>query len=310
MSEAKIVSIIIPTFNRADLISETLDSIMAQTYKQWEGLVIDDGSTDNTDSLLSEYCKKDSRFRYLKRPKSKPKGANACRNMGLEEATGNYVVFFDSDDLMTPDHLEVKVNELERSGSHFVVTKTQYFNAPNTEIDRYYAFSSEDITAHNYITQRINWLTLDVCIKAEIAKSIRFNETLQSGQEYNYFSKLTVRTVKATFKDKVVSLRRFDANSTQGSLKNSEKKIRSSFLTHWATYNELKNELDANTRKKLLSTCIKQVYNYKKVPNDHTFSFVRSVFNEFGLKGVNFVIMLFLRRFFNKGYQFRKRLEV
>lgn len=303
-------SIIIPTFNRAGLISETLDSILSQTYVHWECLVIDDGSTDTTDALLLDYCNRDNRFRYFKRPENKPKGANACRNIGLAEATGDYIIFFDSDDLMTPDHVAVKINGVQKSDFDFVITRTQFFNAPNTEIDKYYTFTDSDITAENYITQTINWLTLDVCIKAEIAKCIRFNEQLQSGQEYNYFSKLTVKTTEAKFIDKVVSLRRYDEASTQGSLKNTNKKIRSSFLTHWATYNDLKAQLDTSTKKKLLLTCINQVYECKGVPNGHELKLTKSIFSVFGLKGFNFVIMLFLRKFFNKGYQFRKRMEV
>ena len=75
-----LVSIIIPTYNRAHLIAETLDSIIAQTYTNWECIVVDDGSTDPTDELMETYCKKDSRFQYYHRPKNRPKGANACRN--------------------------------------------------------------------------------------------------------------------------------------------------------------------------------------------------------------------------------------
>ena len=59
-----LVSIIIPAYNRAHLIGETLDSVLAQTYINWECIVIDDGSNDNTSELLAEYCKKDNRFQY------------------------------------------------------------------------------------------------------------------------------------------------------------------------------------------------------------------------------------------------------
>ncbi len=75
-----IIIIIIPTYNRAHLIGETLDSILAQTYTNWECIVVDDGSTDETDSLLAAYCAKDKRFQYQHRLSDRPKGANACRN--------------------------------------------------------------------------------------------------------------------------------------------------------------------------------------------------------------------------------------
>ena len=95
-----IVSIIIPTYNRAHLISETLDSILTQTYTHWECIVVDDGSDDSTAELLAGYCKKDARFQYHQRPNDRPKGANACRNYGFELCKGEYINWFDSDDLM------------------------------------------------------------------------------------------------------------------------------------------------------------------------------------------------------------------
>src|SRR5690606_29562710 len=129
----------------------------------------------------------------------KPKGANACRNIGLENAKGDYIVFFDSDDLMTPNHLEVKKNAIVSSDYDFVITRTKYFNADNAMVDSYYNFDTFEISAYNYITKKINWLTLDVCIKSNIAKSISFNESLQSSQEYNYYSKLVLISAKAIF---------------------------------------------------------------------------------------------------------------
>ena len=79
-----LISIIIPTYNRAHLINDTLNSIIAQTYTNWECIVVDDASTDNTASILEGYINKDSLFQYNIRPNIKPKGANACRNFGFE----------------------------------------------------------------------------------------------------------------------------------------------------------------------------------------------------------------------------------
>lgn len=111
----KKVSIIIPSYNREDLISFTLDSVKIQTFPDWECLIIDDGSSDNTITIVKEYIKKDSRFRLFERDNTKTKGPSSCRNIGIENATGDYVIFLDSDDLISSDCLQ---NRLKFSQQH------------------------------------------------------------------------------------------------------------------------------------------------------------------------------------------------
>src|SRR5690606_9522032 len=106
MTELPMVSIITPTFNRANLIGETLDSVLAQTYQNWECIVVNDGSADNTNEVMSEYLAKDSRFQYHYRPENKLKGANACRNHGFDKSKGDFLIFLDSDDLLEATCLE------------------------------------------------------------------------------------------------------------------------------------------------------------------------------------------------------------
>ena len=103
-----LISIIIPTFNRAHLIGDTLNSILNQTYTSWECIIVDDGSIDNTQDVVNEFVKKDNRFQYHKRPAYKSKGPNSCRNYGFEKSVGSLIQFFDSDDLMKLNCLEVK----------------------------------------------------------------------------------------------------------------------------------------------------------------------------------------------------------
>lgn len=106
-----LVSIIIPTYNRAHLIGETLDSIVAQTYTHWECIIVDDGSTDNTDELVKEYVAKDPRFQYHKRPDSHKPGGNGARNFGFEVSKGRFIVFLDSDDFLEEFCLQNRVEK-------------------------------------------------------------------------------------------------------------------------------------------------------------------------------------------------------
>ena len=110
-----IVSIIIPTYNREKLILETLNSIKSQTYIYWECIIVDDQSTDASLQLLRTIEADDSRFKVFLRPDEKLKGANSCRNYGIEKATGNYLMFFDSDDLLINNCLENRVLEFNKN---------------------------------------------------------------------------------------------------------------------------------------------------------------------------------------------------
>lgn len=100
-----IVSIITPCYNSKRFIPETIQSVIAQTYPHWEMLIIDDCSTDGSDSIIQQYCKQDSRIKYFKT--EKPSGSPAApRNIGIKNAKGQFIAFLDSDDLWLPNKLE------------------------------------------------------------------------------------------------------------------------------------------------------------------------------------------------------------
>ncbi|NJM39416.1 MAG: glycosyltransferase [Anaerolineae bacterium] len=110
------VSIIVPTYNRADLLGEALDSVLKQTFTNWEVIVVDDGSVDDTKALVSKYIDRDSdrhsRIRYIYQAN---KGLPGARNTGLRAATGDYIAFLDSDDLFLPHKLQSQVAVLDQS---------------------------------------------------------------------------------------------------------------------------------------------------------------------------------------------------
>lgn len=127
---APLISIIIPTYNRAHLIGETLDSILVQTYPHWECIVVDDGSKDNTAEVIRDHIKKDSRFQYHKRPINKIKGPNSCRNFGFELSKGEYVKWFDSDDVMYPELLRIQLDSFTDI-TDVSVSKLEYYDFEN-----------------------------------------------------------------------------------------------------------------------------------------------------------------------------------
>ena len=108
MSEKKpTVSVIIPTYNRAHMVARAIQSVLSQTYQDFEIIVVDDASTDNTQEVVKEFMFRDKRVRYIKHEKNK--GGSAARNTGIKNAQGEYIGFLDSDDEWLPTKLEKQI---------------------------------------------------------------------------------------------------------------------------------------------------------------------------------------------------------
>ena len=118
-----IVSIVIPTYNHAKFIGKALESVIDQTYKNWEAIVIDNNSTDDTDKVINQY--NDPRIKYLKINND---GVIAkSRNLGIKEAKGEWIAFLDSDDWWTKDKLEVCISKISKNVD-FIYHAYEYAN--------------------------------------------------------------------------------------------------------------------------------------------------------------------------------------
>lgn len=104
------VSIVMPTYNRSAYLKEAIESVLAQTFQDWELFVMDDGSTDQTEAIVRTYAQMDKRVCYLKQPNA---GPCVARNTGLRHSTGKYVAFLDDDDRWLPNKLEMQVRVME-----------------------------------------------------------------------------------------------------------------------------------------------------------------------------------------------------
>lgn len=96
------ISIIVPCYNVSSFIERLIESVLSQTYKDWELILVDDGSKDNTVEICNQFCNNDNRIRLLRQKNS---GASSARNLGLKKATGEYVCFIDADDWVEPTYL-------------------------------------------------------------------------------------------------------------------------------------------------------------------------------------------------------------
>lgn len=231
MSTAKpYVSIIIPTLNRAHLIGETLDSIRAQTYTHWECIVVDDGSTDETKSVVMSYCDTDARFKYVERPSNRPKGGNAARNYGFEISKGDFIQWFDSDDLMVASMLESQINCLFDSDKKFVVCLLARCNSDFTTTIKE---EPEIVIAENlyveFILKKLKITLPTTLFCRNILLKFSLDESLYKSQEYDFFSRfLKVNHEWAKINNNVlVRVRRHKASITGSNFKENPKKLKS-----------------------------------------------------------------------------------
>ena len=114
-----LVSIVMPSFNTGVYIAETINSVLKQTYDNWELLIVDDCSTDSTDDVVKPFLE-DKRIRYFKNDNNC--GAAVSRNKALREAKGRWIAFLDSDDLWMHDKLEKQIRFMEENNYHFSYT--------------------------------------------------------------------------------------------------------------------------------------------------------------------------------------------
>ena len=112
-----LVSIITPCYNSEKYISETIDSVVNQTYKHWELIIVDDISTDNSVEIIKKYSLKDSRIKYF--ILEEKGGASIARNKAIREATGTYIAFLDADDIWKPNKLEKQIQFMEKNNYDF-----------------------------------------------------------------------------------------------------------------------------------------------------------------------------------------------
>jgi glycosyltransferase involved in cell wall biosynthesis len=126
------VSIITPTFNSERFIAETILSVQAQTYKDWEMIIVDDCSTDRTAEIVASFQEKDSRIKYLYN--STNKGSAFSRNIALQKAKGKWIAFLDSDDLWHPEKLEKQIEFMTRNDIHFSYTNYCEIDESSKEI--------------------------------------------------------------------------------------------------------------------------------------------------------------------------------
>ena len=180
------VSIILPNYNSSETIRETISSILNQTYKNWELIIVDDSSDKTTKSILSKYKKlKKIKIFYLK----KNKGAAYCRNLAIKKSKSYYIAFIDSDDLWMKNKLNLQINYMQKNNYFFTYTnyKTFKINNPmkkNILVPSKFSFNS--------FVKNTSIATSTMIVKRSITSKIKFSNT-KICEDYFYKCQLLKR---------------------------------------------------------------------------------------------------------------------
>ena len=198
MSENKI-SIVLTTFNRSHFVIEMLEGVKNQTHINWECFIIDDNSKDDTVRVVSDFIKNDSRFTLIIKPETSLKGLPASRNIGINKAKGKYLVFFDDDDIIHPQLLELCLKEFNKdSNVDFVHYRKESFenNLDRKKINTPINTASKNIGSNLYESVILGTLALASCTvlwKTNLLKANLFKESLMYAEEWECYSRILIK---------------------------------------------------------------------------------------------------------------------
>lgn len=229
VNEYPLVSIIVATFERGHLIGETLSSIQDQTYNNWECIIVDDGSTDNTKKVLTPFLENDERFTYSLRSDSYKKGLPGARNMGLDLAKGDLIIFFDDDDIIHPKNLEINVHQMISSGKSFCrFDKEPFFGEwqtksfpPVEEQDLEGLVINKDKVG-KVLQGEIPFASCTVMWDKKCFLDNRFNEELLYAEEWELYSRILINGFEGISIDQVLYYNRKHSDSNTGEFYNND----------------------------------------------------------------------------------------
>jgi glycosyltransferase involved in cell wall biosynthesis len=184
------VSVIIPTYNRAEFLPRAIISVLRQNFTDFEMIVVDDGSIDNTADVVSRYIEKDPRIIYFRFKENR--GGNAARNKGVELAQGRYIAFLDSDDEWLQDKLQMQVEWFEKNQSDSTVLYCKYFVSESGDLRK----DRLDVRCGDLRKDFLKGFCLSIMPCCMMPKDVLlrcggFDETLTSFQDYDLWLSLS-----------------------------------------------------------------------------------------------------------------------
>lgn len=212
-----LVSIITPMYNSEKFIEATIKSVINQTYKDWEMIIVDDCSTDNSPNIVKPYVEKDSRIKYIRVEFNQ--GVSHARNVALKEASGQFIAFLDSDDIWKKNKLKKQVEFMEKNDYYFSYTDYEYIDEDGKRINIYRNCPKKVSYFNMLLGDSIGCLT--VMYNAEKVGKLQIQK-LDKRNDYALWC-LALKKVKRGYKlDEILS--KYRVSNSQQSLSSGKKK--------------------------------------------------------------------------------------
>lgn len=201
------VSIIMPVYNNQDYIKEAIDSVISQTFKDWELIIIDDASSDHTADIIKTY--KDKRIIFLKNDRNE--GVTASLNKGLKRATGEFVARIDSDDICMPDRFELQVEFLDNNPKTVIVgSNAEIINSSGEKIS-ITDLPMTDLEIRNRLFIKNPLLHPSIMLRRKIlSKCGQYNEKFNGAEDYELWFRLLLLGRAYNFKKTLIKRRIHD----------------------------------------------------------------------------------------------------
>ena len=212
----KLISVIVPAFNQAQYLSQALDSVSEQKYPHWECIIINDGSTDHTETVAQCYIKKDARFIYLKKENG---GLSSARNAGLKIAKGQWVQFLDADDYIDAEKFRLSIDIINENPSADIVIADfkMFIDSPTKATPAFCELNQGRFDFENILfgwDVQFNIPIHSGFFKLALFKQNPFSESLKIGEDWVMWLKIFMQPqVQAVYLDSPLAYYRINPNS-------------------------------------------------------------------------------------------------
>ncbi|OGS69796.1 MAG: hypothetical protein A3G95_00295 [Flavobacteria bacterium RIFCSPLOWO2_12_FULL_31_7] len=249
-----VISIIIPVYNQEKYLAETLNSVLNQSCSNWECILVNDGSADNSVSVINQYLAKDNRFSFIN---SENKGVSHARNLALKQVKGDFILFLDGDDIIHTEKLQMAISNFEQNTDLSIVfNTTNYFQDTIENVLFDIKLDTELLNFNGILLYWGEKITIPIhsaIIKKTLLEGIEFNCELTAQEDWLVWLRLFQKKPKVFILDEVLSYyRKHNTSRTQTvSLKED----------HFKALQIFENYIDLEDYKLLLLHQVKRYYN-------------------------------------------------